>query len=296
MGSFAAKGAILPPHATSFKNHTNPDGSSDSSISQQDLETVVSKIKKVFVPIVDQHGGKLRIETYWEDQTINLYAEQVSFSWFIHVFGGFVRLPHLSLDALTMAICHELGHHLAGFPFKTTWSTAEAQADYFANHVCTHQLWQNDLEVNLDHAERIDPNSHARCLGAYEDLPNQALCFRKATAALNLSQVMAKVLNEPEIDPNSRPQERVAKTLYEHPNTSCRFETFVRAALCPKPFDLYKIPGRIPRKIVPVPSPPRGSNELWAEQESAKFLCVFDGDLVSEFLGARPECWFASRL
>ena len=60
--------------------------------------------------------------------------------WRVVIYGG-LEHPLLTLDGLTAVICHEVGHHLGGFAFKTSilgdnWAATEGQSDYFAAHRC----------------------------------------------------------------------------------------------------------------------------------------------------------------
>ena len=42
----------------------------------------------------------------------------------VRVSGRYARLPTMTQDALAVAICHELGHFLGGFP-KMLWETRD---------------------------------------------------------------------------------------------------------------------------------------------------------------------------
>jgi len=140
----------------------------------------------------------------------------------------------------------------------------------------------------------VDENSKTRCLATHLEPDQQNLCFRKATAALNLAQIFAKIQNTATIVPGFNNFKPVASTVVEHVDAQCRFETFMRGALCKKTYNWKKIPGKIPGSIVPVPTDPVGSNAIWAEKESAKTICT--NATAEELAGARPSCWYFDRL
>lgn len=264
------------------------------ALTADEFNAAVDAIGWNFSPIVARHEARLIMDRYWSDATINLYAEQMSMTWFIHVYGGYALLPNMTKDAFQLSLCHELGHHLAGFPYKSAWSAAEGQADYFATHACLGRLWKNDEVVNSQFEARVDPVSKRRCDEVFGPGPQRSLCYRKATAALTLAGVFAAYSGTAPIDPGYSAFQPVSTTQYGHPTPQCRFETLVRGALCQKPFNWAKIPGKIPGQVVPVPSDATGSNALWAEKESALSVCVKGNP--GEAAGARPDCWFSGRL
>lgn len=265
-----------------------------SQINPSRADASIALVWNVFKPIIAQHEARLIFEKYWNNTTVNLYAEQASMTWFIHVFGGYLQLPFLSNDAFQLSLCHEIGHHLAGFPYKSAWSSVEGQTDYFASHACLNLLWKNDHINNQPHQNTVDTFSKSRCDAVYSDVESRWLCYRKATAALNLTQSFALYLNQPAIDPSLTQWTSVPSTLPEHASLQCRFETLMRGALCPKAFNWKKIPGKIPGQVVPVPRDPVGSNALWAEQESSLYVCTESNP--QEARGARPSCWYYDRL
>lgn len=263
-------------------------------ITEEEFNISVDHFGDFFSDYARIHDSRLILEKYWKDPLINLYAENFNTIWYIHIYGGYARLPNLTNDALFLSLCHEFGHHIAGFPYKSAWSTVEGQADYFASQACLTELWKNETEVNRLYANQVDVNSKQRCIKAYENADQQNLCFRKATAALNLSQIFAKLLNTPDIDPTFTNFIPVTATKTEHVDSQCRFETFIRGALCSKPYNWKVIPGKIPGSVVPIPTEPTGTNALWAEKESAKSVCT--AGVAAEADGARPNCWYYDRI
>lgn len=286
-----SKATVVPPNPITKKYFSN---FYRSNLTELEFNYIVDSFGNYFSNLARVHSSRLVMEKYWANPLVNLYAENFNTVWFIHVFGGYARLPGLNVDTLQMSLCHELAHHIAGFPYKSSWSTAEGQADYFATHACLDELWKREVEQNKTYARLVDPYSKSRCVRAYTHPDKQNLCFRKAVSALALARIFAKIQNTPDIDPAFDKFTPVSKTIFEHVPAQCRFETLMRGALCSKSYNWKIIPGRVPGSIVPTPSDPHGSNEVWAEKQSAQSVCV--DSVPSERLGARPNCWYSDRL
>lgn len=273
--------------ASIFKDAIRSEYVSKSMIEEQYIHNVVSRLETLFSPIFKKHGADLLFQVNWEDPTINLYAEQLGFTWFVHVYMGYYTLPEMTEDALALSLCHELGHHISGYPYKSSWSSAEGQADYFANHVCSGMLWSDD--DNTQFTTMIPDHLLQLCTEKYDSEQQVELCSRKMLAGLDLAQVMATHSNSTlEHDLVDLPVTDEIK--FQHPTAQCRLNTFIHATLCSKQFNLSIIPGKQKARVVPVPRPNRGVNNLWARNQSLEYIC--DNRIENELDGARPSCWF----
>jgi hypothetical protein len=58
-------------------------------------------------------------------------------SWGIYIAGGLARHPEMTLDAVTLALCHELGHLVVGYH-------DEKGADWFAGSFCMPRVWHEE--------------------------------------------------------------------------------------------------------------------------------------------------------
>lgn len=270
-----------------FKDFTRAEYVSKSMIEEQRVQEIVDHLEELFTPVFSYHRAKLLIQINWDDPTINLYAEQTGSDWLVHIFMGYYTLAGMSEDALALSLCHELGHHLSGYPYKSSWASAEGQADYFANHVCTGMLWEKD--DNSSYRTKLPESLLKLCTDRY-DLDDQIdLCSRKMQAGLSLAKVMADHSHTAlENDLVKLPE--VERMIYTHPTAQCRLNTFIRATLCSKKFNLRVIPGKQKAQVVPVPRPIRGVNTLWARKQSLKYIC--DQQINNEQIGSRPNCWF----
>lgn len=66
---------------------------------------------------------------------------------YVFMMGGYARMQGMTVDGLVATICHELGHGLAGPPFKDGQDggakiSVEGQADYFAYRSCLPRMFK----------------------------------------------------------------------------------------------------------------------------------------------------------
>jgi hypothetical protein len=70
----------------------------------------------------------------WSSPTINAQAWIAGDAKNVTIYGGLARHPSMTRAGLALAIAHETGHHLGGFPLdpEIRWMTWQGQADYWA--------------------------------------------------------------------------------------------------------------------------------------------------------------------
>ena len=119
---------------------------SNGGISEVEFNDVINKAEAVYKPIIESHGGNLSVYRFWSDSTVNAMAYRDLSEWAVGMYGGLARRPEITKDGFTMVLCHEIGHHLAGFPFDGgagRWPANEGNSDYFAALSCSRNLWLN---------------------------------------------------------------------------------------------------------------------------------------------------------
>ena len=198
------------------------------------------------------------------------------------MFGGLARRSEVTADGFALVICHELGHHLAGFPFVQSWASNEGQSDYFATQSCARLLWGDQLEKNALSRNEIPQYPKALCDEKWTDENEQNLCYRNMLAGHSLATLLGALGRQiPNFDtPDSS---IVDSTDHSHPKAQCRLDTYMAGALCSVAFNENLIPGKS--------SPTRNSRD--AEIESSENLCTrYHGHTNS----TRPLCWFAPNL
>lgn len=219
-------------------------------------------------------------------------------AWQVQVTGGLARRPELSQDAFTLVVCHELGHHLGGFPFAAStpipipiespmlevWAANEGQADYFSAQSCSKKMWGAQLDKNAEFRTKVTAVAQKRCDTAYDTTEERDLCYRVTVAAESVSATMSALKQVPLTHFDTPNTNVVTKTDDAHPETQCRMDTLFQAALCKAVFNEKVIPGK---KIS------AGANSMEAEKESAGYICTHSGGYEE---GLRPTCWFKARM
>ncbi|MGE0174871.1 MAG: hypothetical protein AB7T49_18915 [Oligoflexales bacterium] len=240
-----------------------------TGITEQEFNEVIDQVSAVYAPIVKSHGGRLKFRRLWRSSTVNASAIQIFGTWLVNMYGGLARREEVTKDGFTLVACHELGHHLAGFPKTMAWAANEGQADYFSTLACSRTLWGNDTAGNAKARETVDPAAQAMCDAAYADVNGQNLCYRQAMAGFSLAKLLGNLGGQSNIAFDTPDQSVVERTNNAHPEAQCRLDTYTAGAICGAAWDINIIPQN--------------------EQESASYTCnTFQGFET----GTRPLCWF----
>lgn len=254
----------------------------NNEIDKEVFNEIITKVDKVYAPIVESHGAKLSWNRLWENPTVNASAQQMGNTWMVNMYGGLARRPETTPDGFAMVICHELGHHLAGFPFygNRDWAASEGQSDYFATQACARMIWAN--ENNYGFEEGLDPVAIAKCDQNFAAENDKNLCYRTAKASQSLADLLATLGGSGKPKFGTPDPKVVSSTLFSHPAAQCRLDTYMAGSLCKKPFDKSIIPGK---------GHPQGNNSLAAERIASEYSCMEANDDVKDVV--RPRCWFA---
>ncbi|AUX41704.1 uncharacterized protein SOCE26_031260 [Sorangium cellulosum] len=213
--------------------------------------------------------------------------------WTIEVSKGYLTASSMTTEVFALTMCHEMGHFIGGFPFKTsrgghntgalgTSVSSEGQSDYFATKDCLPRLWANETEANAAAFAALDPSARERCTTAYSDLASQQLCGRILLASLQTGRFYEEqaVLQAPRelVYPrfDTPDTTEVAVTKEGHPAPQCRLDTLVAGAVCSVKATGTGIPGFVP---------PYGEYSDASEEDARPFACQTGP-------GARPRCWF----
>ncbi|MBF0443849.1 MAG: M48 family metalloprotease [Oligoflexales bacterium] len=257
----------------------------NANMTEDTFNAILDNIKTYYEPIIQGHGATLVIERNWSDSTVNAYAYQEGTSWYIAMFGGMARRAEITEDGFAMVACHELGHHLAGFPFYpdgNEWAANEGQSDYFATLACARKIWPateraemekngikcaSELPSNRVLADTVDPVAKEKCDSVYTDLclTDKYDCYRAAMAGYSLGNLLA-VLGKTKVSFSTPDKKVVTKTSNSHPAAQCRLDTYFAGALCNMSWQDSLIPAD--------------------EKESTKVNCA-KGSVAQ-----RPLCWF----
>jgi hypothetical protein len=267
-----------------------PKAKTSSPMTKQEFDAIINNIQNTFSPIVTFHGGKLAVSGDWASETLNAGANQTFGSWKVVITGGLARRPELTADGFTLILCHELGHHLAGFPFGGgnplggSWAANEGQADYYATHYCARKLWSGEKQQNEKFRSTASAQILKECDSQYLNYNEQNLCYRTLVGAESVAATMAALMKKPMPKYETPDPAVVKRTSNDHPDVQCRMDTSLRGALCKANFDEKVIPGK---KVS------GGVDSVNAETESAFYTCMKHSGFE---IGLRPLCWFAPRM
>jgi len=235
-----------------------------SNITESQFNQVIKRVEYLYTPIVEGLGKKLIIQHDWKDSTVNAYAWQSGNTFYIKLFGGLARRSEINIAGFAIVACHEMGHHLGGFPqyWHNPWAASEGQSDYYATHVCAKKLW------DYDYVEDITPSKVAKraCDTYLYDDYDRIQCYRSLDGAVGLAMLLgggkAVAINTPD-------KSLVKTTNLGYPGSQCRLDTYVAGAICTASWD---------DKIIPT-----------TESQSTPLLCT---DSTNRKRQARPRCWF----
>jgi hypothetical protein len=250
-----------------------------AGITEEEFNEVIDAAEAYYKPVVASFGGSLKVNRLWTDSTVNASAMQSGSSWQVNMYGGLARRPEVTRDGFALVLCHELGHHLGGYPYVSAWAANEGESDYFATLSCGRQLWKDDHATNANYRDSVEAIPKALCDKAWDNEQDQNLCYRMTAGGHSLASLLA-ALGGTRAD-FSTPDKNVVKSTYNsHPAGQCRLDTYTAGAICTKEWDVQVIPGR-----------DLGSqrNSKDAEQDSLRYTCNQSEGLS---YGYRPTCWF----
>lgn len=248
--------------------HLEDNFMQNSNVDKYQFDQILDNLDELYTPIFKSHGSSFVIERKWEDSTVNAYAWKSSKTISnIKMFGGLARRPEVTPDGFTVVACHEIGHHLAGFPkFSNRWASIEGNSDYYATQACLKELWKND---DFTETKRDNNIANYYCDRAWQGERDRFLCYRSVKAGLSTATLLAALGREKAPRFETPDKSIVSKTKEEHPKAQCRLDTMLAGSLCNVEFDLYFIP--------------------LTRSESSDNTCMrVDGFTMQ----ARPRCWF----
>ncbi|MBY0414235.1 MAG: hypothetical protein K2Q18_08720, partial [Bdellovibrionales bacterium] len=177
-----------------------------------------------------------------------------------------------------IVLCHEIGHHLGGYPKKqasneVSWTTTEGQADYFATSKCARRIFADDdneaIVAKLDVPQLLSES----CQKSFTNPNDINICIRSIVAGKAVADSSENLLaHSLKLDPKIPSYEIVAPPFKKnsiddnHSAGQCRLNTFLQGSLCDK-----------------------NLNEKISENSESNGNCSkTNGDQI----GLRPDCWF----
>lgn len=250
--------SMFPPNKLRFPVRNN-----GKQMTAKQFRKILDASEAVYQPIFKELGLRFYVENRWHDDEVNAcasigspcskFGESTAATKdfrYIEIYGGLGRHPEMSPEGLLLVICHEIGHHLAGYPRygeNTEVMSTEGQSDYFATAKCARSIFEKmspKTHKNWAWANRNRiPKEVAKPCAA--NFPNPEsddaiYCARSSIAGLSLAKTLASLGSTPpeslsftQKDPNV-----VTETYESHPEAQCRLDTYVAGALCPVHHDV----------------------------------------------------------
>lgn len=195
-------------------------------------------------------GGDLEHQLFPEEDELQAMANfDGGEGWILKVMGGMLRQRNLSQDGFYSVLCHELGHFVAGYPYKADLffssrfgASAEGAADYFTMAVCLPRLFQDETQQNLLATENGAERHVNHCRLRYGDPNRIGVCVRSLRAAEEIEFIHLDQRGMNINDHIQEPSLTVFVTEQNHPRYSCRIANYYRAALCPSNYPSDSIP------------------------------------------------------
>jgi subtilisin-like proprotein convertase family protein len=240
---------------------------------------------------IESHGARLKIEGLWLEQKPNASAGQnYGYNgrvWSVSINGGLARNKAVTTDGFVMVFCHELGHHLGGFPFFNDTVIAgmavEGEADYYSAS-CVKNIWREEHTLNSQSIHFVSNKDMETCDVQRSDILDRELCYRVMNA-IRSREALYKYYEDQSpgrFDGPVGPD--VGTTLELHPDHKCRIKTMEAANLCSV---------ERPPAIIPGKSERYSAISREAKLSAAEFSCTRAQGYT---IGVRPKCWFAPSL
>ncbi len=269
-----AEASFLPPNNLHLQ-----DTNRAANMTQAEFNAIIDEAVAYYEPLIKQNfNAKFTVNRRWTDSTVNASATQFFGTWTVNMYGGLARRPETTPDGFALVLCHEIGHHLGGYPFSSSWAADEGSADYFSTISCARDLWRDQKEKNALSRELIAEYPKSLCDAQWSNEDDQNLCYRSMLGGQSLGKLLA-ALGGTKADFTTPDKSVVKSTNHAHPAGQCRLDTYVAGATCVQEFDATAIPGK---------SLGSSRNSAKAEEASGLHTC-----LRTDFtVGTRPLCWF----
>jgi len=246
-------------------------------LTEAQFNAVIDKVSSYYTPIIQGFGATFTVDRRWDDNTVNASADQPTpTTWQVHMYGGLARRPEVTEDGFAMVICHEVGHHLGGYPYVQDWAADEGEADLHATMACAEKVFSTNLELAANAAADLPDNMKAKCDAAHQAEGDREICYRALVAGKSLADLLGALGVDGPVNYDTPASSVVTRTNHDHPAAQCRLDTYVAGALCGNAkWDYALIPGKSMSN----------HNSMEAQTEAYAHSCA-TGD------GARPKCWF----
>jgi hypothetical protein len=157
---------------------------------------------------------------------------------FVYVLGGYARLQGMTVDGIAATLCHELGHGIAGPPYKNRKDSepvsVEGQADDFAYRTCLPRILRRLPATSL--LAPVSSFTDSVCRSQAKDAGELAYCTR-IFHILEVERLFFRANGDGETSYQTPDRTVAARTETRedyYPPAQCRIDTMM-AAIFGKP-------------------------------------------------------------
>lgn len=236
-----------------------------SGITQEEFESLLTKVEQVYTPIFTSLGAKLKINHRWDDNAVDANAMRFGQTWVVNMYGGMARHRQMTVEGMTLIACHEVGHHVGGFP-RSHWASGEGQSDYYGALKCLRRVWSNDDNINIVTKLPVPQSVNQKCSSQFKTPSDVALCMRSAMASLSMARLLGELRGDGTPDFDTPSKTVVTSIEYGYTHSQCRLDTTYAGSVCPV-----------------------DSSIDISETDPNQGVCSRQLGMV---IGARPQCWF----
>ena len=266
---------FMPPNTLNKQDKLN----AASGITEKEFNDAIDRAVSIYKPMFEHFGAKLTVNRLWSNSTVNASAEQRSATdWQVNMYGGLARRAEVTADGFAMVLCHEIGHHLGGYPYVQEWAADEGQSDQYATSACSAKVFAASLKMGSKAEAELPAAMKEKCDSSHAADSDRKNCYRSMVAGKSLADLLAALGGSTKVAFETPDTSKVSKTNHAHPAAQCRLDTYVSGALCgASKWDYALIPGKSFDN----------RNSMEAQAEAFGHGC-------ESGLGARPSCWFVA--
>lgn len=210
----------------------------------QYVENLFNKFQTLYRDQFESLGGRLTFIIDRDSDVVNAHVKREGSLWKIIVNAGLIDHRHTTNGVLQMILCHEIGHHIGGQPYKSgqnDWVSVEGQADYFATTSCLKKLFKRfpkEAPRTLDFSRTVAEQMREHCKKSRGNKLESQLCEKIIMISKQTTDFLYKIGHTRRGPRGVRAKYEnfdetiVQVTMEQHPNRQCRLDTFIAGALC----------------------------------------------------------------
>lgn len=223
-----------------------------ASVSEVDYLKLTSALKSIYGKKVEATNNNLKFTLKDSIEAPNAYAAKTADgNWEITVIASLLSLQEQTKASLGIILCHEIGHFFGGEPYVVGIQmtpavrsrapkkmSCEGQADYFATSECLKELSSKLPDLFEGNQGLINPVVDHYCDESYLAKEESIVCRESLVASYQAVRVYQRIMEELRVPSSffgkveNEKSNRTLNYVGEYPDLDCRYETFVKGALC----------------------------------------------------------------